>query len=45
MDKDNDIPLDHAELVLDEFATEEECDTDMTETFWNWDGDEEYEEN
>ncbi len=44
---DSDMPLDHAALVLDEFATEEECDTDMTETFWGWygpDSDEEEEE-
>jgi hypothetical protein len=37
----NDIPLDHAASVLDENATEEELDEDMTYIFWEWEGEEE----
>ena len=32
------IPLDWAELVLAEHATEDELDEDMTTVFWEWDG-------
>jgi hypothetical protein len=44
MPEDEDrIPLDNASDVLPEFATEEELDYDFDLIFWEWDGDEEYE--
>ena len=40
----DELPIDHAQHVLSERATEDELDDDMTLIFWAWDGDDEDEE-
>lgn len=34
----SDLPVDHASLVLPEYASEDEMDEEMTTIFWEWDG-------
>jgi hypothetical protein len=38
---DDNLPIDWADDVLAERATEDEMDRPMTEIFWSWDGPEE----